>query len=157
MISRMMSTKGTTTGNRYWRIIATANSWTPSQSYVVQALAAVSFFSSTDCTGIDLCLGKTAFASSITPGQPASFANDNNINTFWVSRNTSGDTTYHWWAIDLEGPLEVKSLKIIPYVNASHVAQSYDVQYSSDGVSWTTKVGISTQPHYPQSMSFTNL
>lgn len=139
--------------HRYWRIHAVnATAW---NGQLWDTFFRISFYSSTDGTGTDLCLGKTATASTYYPGYPASYANDNNDSTRWASANVAPSST--WWGVDMVTPVEVHSIKLLGYWSSgSYFNLFYDIQFSDDGTNYTTLTRITTA-ETPALQSFNNL
>lgn len=131
-------------GHRYWRVIATANSWHPvSGNYKFVTLWTIQMYASTDATGTDLCLGKTAAASSVYgAGYEAAKGNDgNNTTTRWASIATA--STFQWWSIDLgANPAMIHSVGLYTYYTGGSTAYfpaQLALQYSDDNTNWTTQ------------------
>lgn len=150
-------------GYRYWRILATDVSWVNYLSTYpyFQTLWTISFFASADGSGTDLCIGKTASARSFFASDPtynAAKANDNNASTRWATDASTSVNTPQWWAIDLGagGEANIQSVKIATFSTAYH-AKAFALQYSSDGVNWTTKSSFSPASTTSATLTFSNL
>jgi hypothetical protein len=142
----------TAVGHRYVRLLATDVSWTNylSSNPYFQTLWQISFFASTDGTGTDLCIGKTASAKSFyAAGYEASKANDNNINTRFATAQGAEGLVAQWWMIDagVGNTIDVRSVKLAGFYLAGTgylYAKSFALQWSDDGTNWTTKATFNT-------------
>lgn len=140
------------TPHRYWRITNTSASQSPNW----QSFWQISFFSSTDGSGTDLCLSKTASARDSYGGFPASYANDNNSGTRWANNNDH--PTGEWWAIDLVTPSEVHSIKLAGFFGNPMVyfSLNWDLEWSDDNTNWTKQTSV-TLIGTASVQTFTNL
>lgn len=149
-------------GHRYWRLLANDASWVAYLgSYThFQTLFTLQFYEGAT-TGTDLCLSGTAQASSYfnspDPTYNAAKANDgNNTTTRWATAGNA-TTPQSWW-VDLGAGVrkDVRGVGFIPFSTAYH-AKSYLLQWSDDGVSWTTKATINTANAGTTRQTFENL
>lgn len=125
--------------HRYWRV----QSDEPLGYQGWESFFQISFFSSVDGSGTDLCIGKTASASTSYGGYPASLANDNNASTRWANAQTSTPRT--WWGIDLGSgnTSEIHSVKMQGLVLGDfYFARKWYLQWSDDNTNWTTQSTI---------------
>lgn len=123
--------------HRYWRIQVVAG-FEGYQTW--ETFFQISFFSSVDGTGTDLCLGKTASALTSYPGFPASLANDNNAGTRWANNQSGSPPT--WWKIDLGSgnDAQIHSAKLLGFVITEYYfATKWDLQWSDNNTDWTTQ------------------
>ena len=79
----------------------------------------------------NLAKGKTITASSTETANPASNATDGLYNTRWSSLYTNSE----WFYVNLGDSYKVNQVKIT-WETAS--AKAYQVQFSADGITWTT-------------------
>jgi hypothetical protein len=140
MFSNRFFCTSNSTGNRYWRIIGTTPSWTPYSGHAYfNLLYTISFYNAINCTGTDLCIGKSTIASSEWVGtDPATNANDNNSGTFWASGNDSNSDSPQWWGVDMGINTVVHSVSLNTY-GASYQSTSYSLQYSNNNINWFTQ------------------
>lgn len=138
--------------HRYWRIQAAS----ASQNSNWESFFQISFFNSMDGSGTDLCIGKTATASTTYSGFPASYANDNNTGTRWANNNT--ETPPSWWSCDLTTPQEVHSVKLMAFYSnpIAYFAINWNLQWSDDNTNWTTANSIALS-NTTALQTFTNL
>ena len=126
----------------YWRFLATAPSFSP--SYGVYGLSAytIGMFESTDSTGTDVCIGSTVTASSMYSAvYLPQAACDGSQTTYWFSSGVS--STPQWLQVQLPSPKNVKSVYLVFGAEGAYYPSSANIQFSDDGVSWTTKKTIS--------------
>lgn len=76
---------------------------------------------------VDVALYKKAFASSEMEGHPASYGNDNNLNTAWEAKDFSNG---QHWTVDLGQVYEIVGTKITFSEKANYL---YAIQTSVDG------------------------
>lgn len=115
---------------RYWRFNVTA---VDGGSYA--SAAEFQLYSSTDGTGTNLCLGKTATQTGDSSVGSASGANDDNTN----SEAGSTFTGSYIWSVDLGSPGFVGSAGIVAQqVVPNRTAKDFTVQYSTDNSNWQT-------------------
>jgi hypothetical protein len=148
--NRMMQGRGAAaTPHRYWRILAADVIWTPYfGNTFFTTLFTVSMYESSDGTGTDLCIGKTASASSYYGGgyEPGKASDSDNINTRWASG--AGLAAYQWWSIDLgaNNAKDVNSFALYAYnvgVNG-YFPKKFSLQYSDDNSNWSTLATVNT-------------
>lgn len=147
------------THHGYWKIYALDESWyTGYTNKWVQSLWTISFYSSYDCSGTDLCLvynnDEKAWASNYYQNNSiydASKANDNNIGTRWVTEITP-NLPNPWWATKIYNI--VNSVQISTYSSPTH-AKKYALQYTDDVINWYTKGVFYTSPAISTTLSFT--
>ncbi len=93
----------------------------------------------TDSTGggdsSNVSLGKSAAASSILSGYPASYANDSDTASRWCA---SGSSFPQWWNVDLGGNFDITGSAIT--LAPSGASFKYKIEVSTDGSSYTSKV-----------------
>jgi len=87
---------------------------------------------STYIEGINISSLGTAYASSET--QPASYAIDNNVNTFWYNRSTQ-PAVGSWWMIDFGEIKGIFSLEVVWY-STTYYGTDVSIQWSNDGSNW---------------------
>ena len=139
---------------RYWRVLQIADSYQVGQLKEMSSFS-IGMFSSKDCTGIDLCLGKTAIASSqYSTSYQANYALDGNTISRWGA--AQGQPTYAWWRVDMGSPVSVNSFNWQAF--DAFIGKALAIQYSFDDIVWNTYSIV-----YPpvtvnnQVLSFTNL
>ena len=146
---------------RYWRILATNQTWLTIAGTYYQAIYEVGFYSAINATGTNLNIGSTASASSVFSGSYlASAANDGNTSTYWSTANAS--STPQYWGVDLGSTYPVHSVILTPYLNSGTtpiIAQSYVLQYCTDNTytSCTTQSSFSTANSSAATQTFTGL
>lgn len=113
---------------RYWRFNITAV-----DGGSLASAGEFQLYSSTDGTGTNLCLGKTAAQTGDSSVGIASGANDGNIN----SEAGSTFTGSYIWSVDLGSPGFVGSAGIVAQrVVPNRTATNFTVEYSSDNSNW---------------------
>ena len=117
---------------RYWRLYITAN-----DGATYAEVNAIEM--STSAFGANIATGGTPIASSAFGASVAANAFDGSLTTAWTSSTTS---LPQWIGYDF-GPGNVRTIRAIGIYgsNSGYTARSpknFDVQYSSDGVNWTT-------------------
>jgi hypothetical protein len=144
--------------HRYWRLKATDISWTTywdSSGAGTIALWELRLFSSTDGSGSNLALNKSASTSSYYgTGYEGSKAVDGNLSTRWTTLIID---TFQWISIDLTTPVEIHSLSLrsLAYQGQCH-PKTADIQWSDDNSNWTTLVNKSL-PNVTTEILLTNL
>lgn len=85
--------------------------------------------------------GAITTASTINwSNNSADKAIDTNINTEWLSANTTGD---EWWQIEFSQPESIQSVSLRTATYAGYTFNSMDVLASNDGVNWITLQNLS--------------
>lgn len=100
------------------------------------SLYSFGLYEEADHSGVDLCLGATASASSAYASNTvAQNAIDGSEASYWES---SGANLPHWIAVDLGAPKPVRSmyLRAAPYDGEQ--PRDFLLQGSNDGAGWTT-------------------
>lgn len=125
-------------GHQYWRILTNSTSYTSSWD----SHYSISFFSASDASGVDQCIGKTASASSVySAGFEANLANDGSDSTRWANNNILPA----WWSVDMVSPVEIHSVKLFGFYSAiGYFNRGYDLQWSNDGIAWITQSSFAT-------------
>ena len=143
-------------GHRYWRILATNLTWDVVAGNYYQGIYTISFFTSTDGSGTDLCVAGTPDASTTftSPGYEASKASDGNDATYWATQ--TGVAVPQWWRTDLGSSHAIHSVKLLSFNAYVLLSKSYALQWSDDNSTWTTQATFSpTNSTSPQ--TFTGL
>lgn len=125
--------------HRYWRILINANGGDTTYT----ALAEVEFYD--DLAGTNaLTEGSPTpsfSASHVLGGQPASAAVDNVNTTEWIGDNNNSWPV--WWKVDFTAGVEHDIQKFTmtsqQVVGTIRTPTAFELQYSDDGVVWTTK------------------
>ena len=152
-----------------WRMQATDLSWYTGYGNRLVEMCTFAIYSSSDCTGTDLALGKQATASgvySVTyPSKPTYTYYAHNVTdgvdtwegdtAIWVS---PGDTNLSWIQVNIANPTPVHSIKIIWLSQRlGCMPKSFDIQYSVDGVTFTTVASGTTPSSSMTEMYYTSL
>ncbi|MCG5241408.1 discoidin domain-containing protein [Azospirillum doebereinerae] len=135
---------------RYWRIYSSGAPYEGAGGYT--ALYELEMFAAADASGSDLTTGKTATASSVYSGFPASRAIDDNGTTEWSTAD--GLASNAWIYVDLVTAAAVRSVTLTPQLGRT--SASVLVQYSSDASAWTTLTTINPA-NTTGKQTFTNL
>lgn len=143
---------GTETASaRYWRIRVTDSHSTDT---IFTNFSEIQFRATVG--GADQATGGTASASSVLSGNVSSRAFDDDNATQWISN--SGEAGPQWIAYDFGDEVDVKEIYLRPGSNGTLAARGprdFDVQYSSDGGSWTTLDTITGEAAWSASESRT--
>lgn len=118
--------------HRYWRLYISASG---GSSYI--GFAEIELRESAG--GSDATGSGTASASQAYGGYPASAAVDNNTATEWAAYPYGAP---QWWAYDFGSGVtkDIKEIVITPRTTYyTEAPGTFDLQYSDDGSSWTTK------------------
>ena len=147
MIARFQEQASVVVSARYWRILATGDTWYAAYPRYISAYT-IKGFMSADASGNDIFQGKSVSASSIySSSYLASYAVDGLESTRWLSDRNS--TEYQWFQVDLGAAVAVRSLSINGYWSVSidrrMWPRTFDVLASSDGTTWTTVASLSSE------------
>ena len=138
-ISKTVS--GDTAAHKYWRVNITAsNNWTSVKEIEM----------SDRVGGPDLCVGGTVVSGGTYPASDCNmaYAFDDSASggNFWASNvSTSG-----WIGYSFASPVAIAAVRIWARVYYSQTPKDFSIQYSDDGVSWTTAksyTGITSWPN----------
>ncbi len=124
--------------HRYWRInITAANAYAALSEMEMSATAG----------GPNLCVGGAAIASGIfAAGYEAAFAfNGSFTDPSWASATASSG----WIGYDFGLPMPVAEVRIASRYTYSQSPNTFSIQYSDDGTSWTTTTSYSGQTSWP--------
>ena len=127
-------------GHKYWRInISASNNWA-SVTEIEMA---------SEVGGADLCSGGTAIASETYPGSDcnAAYAFDDATSggNFWASNvSTSG-----WIGYSFASPVSIAAVRIWARVAYSQSPKDFSIQYSDDGVTYTTVKSYTNLTSWP--------
>lgn len=88
---------------------------------------------------VDVAQYRKAFASSEAPGHPASYGNDNNLNTTWCANDYNNG---HHWTVDLGQVLDIVGTKITFNEAANYL---YAIHTSVDNVEYKLVVNQTGQ------------
>jgi hypothetical protein len=142
MISRMLITQSTDVvpifpGYRYVQLLAGDISWKVDSGNWYNTWYTLSMFESANCTGPDLCIGKTVLASSsATGGYAATNAVDGNDLTRW---STPSQATQSWFSVDLGAKYRIRSISFKPYAQPYHPKSIY-LKYSNTAITYPMPV-----------------
>ncbi|ASO07964.1 calx-beta domain protein [Arenibacter algicola] len=106
----------------------------------------------TSPSGTNIALNKTTSSSSYESGHSSSYAVDNNyaLTSWW------GASPFpQWWQVDLGADYDLNKVVVVNYYDGSRYYQ-YDIQYSSDGSTWSTLIdnNSNTVPATSQGSSY---
>jgi len=141
--------------HRYWRINATANGASAAYPYAF-LIVGLEFYESTNGSGTDVSNQiSSAITSSTDPSYPTSNVFDANSSTYW--QNILTDLSFHWFGVDFGAGNEkdINSINYYKYNGGSGNTEQYtpatmDIQYSDDGIVWTTKWSVTSVSGTPQ-------
>jgi hypothetical protein len=119
----------------YWRLYITANNGNAYHCFAELEMRA-------QAGGSDQCSGGTASASSTLGGFPASQAFDNTTATAWAS---NGAESTSWVAYQFAAPVEVAEISLWGSGTPAQSPKDFQLQYSADGVSWTTVATVTNE------------
>jgi hypothetical protein len=128
------------TDHRYWRVIANDVSWNTTIGTYELSASEIQFYAA----GVNICIGKTASASSSFAPQPFTNANDGSFATYSYSI-PGNDSTPEWWGIDAVTPVTVTGVIIYPnYSTDAFLPKSINLQYCDTPWTCTTAVSFIT-------------
>ena len=133
---------------RYWRMRAldgpTGGSWSDALGAYAMHVSELQFYTSTDLTGANLCLGNSGVASSVFDGtdtHKADNAFDGDVGTRWLT-NIAAAVAPQWIYVDLVVPAEVHSLILTTL--SQRFPKNFYLEKSQDALSWEVTATIAT-------------
>lgn len=118
---------------RYIRLYATKLSLDDKKSYYCQIAELYA----------DNVIQRTPTVSSCLSGWPESGIADNNNSSCWSSILHSSENGTEWVALDMGSAMNISSVSIVPRADDYCFPKDFRLEYSNDGINWTTIPGQS--------------